>query len=38
LRALLQRDLSGTATGAWLAQSGLISQFEDLPAHRAATR
>ena len=35
LRALLQHDLSGTATGAWLAESGLISQFEGLPAPRA---
>jgi 2-phospho-L-lactate/phosphoenolpyruvate guanylyltransferase len=38
LRALLQHDLSGTETGEWLARSGLLAHFHDVPGHRVAAR
>jgi len=36
LRALMQHDLSGTATGAWLERNGLIANPRGLSSHQAA--
>ena len=38
LRALLQHGLGATATGEWLAQSGVLCRLNDLSAHPAAAR
>lgn len=38
LRALLQHDLNGTATGEWLARSGALASLKDVSARGAVAR